>query len=187
MPTLSELNNNPRAMSEFMGWPYESEREEVLFKELKDGRLRYNAYHQLTDKERAEVEAELASMDDDGLPTGKFKENRRYWMRGKGPFVEGYYCNYDTRQEVFRRRYQDYLKSINEVKTDPNEFSNFIRQCAREVFGIKGRSAQEVRDKCTAKYPNLYSLDPDIEPSGITEQPKKHQVPKDTPPPPEAW
>ena len=33
----------------------------------------------------------------------------------------------------------------------------FVCECAREVFGIKGRTAEEVQQKCIEQYPHMFA------------------------------
>ena len=78
-----------------------------------------------------------------------------------------------TAEEATIERYQNQKDQSHHAEIEynhkhnpPQTHDNYVRQCAREVFGIKGRTADGVRRKCAEAHPELYSLDPDIEPTG---------------------
>jgi hypothetical protein len=61
-----------------------------------------------------------------------------------------------TAEEATRENWSAYLRQINPPKPTQTH-ANFIRECAREAFGVKGRTADEVRQKLLALRPDLFT------------------------------
>ncbi len=60
----------------------------------------------------------------------------------------------EYRQQLF----EDWQRSaLNPHK--PQTHGNFVRECAREAFGVKGRTREEVVAACLAARPDLYAKD----------------------------
>jgi hypothetical protein len=67
-----------------------------------------------------------------------------------------------TAAEQIADRFRRWLfaKRVTEAPR-PLPWSSIIRECAREEFGIKGRTAREVQEKCLARYPEIYARHPE--------------------------
>ena len=126
--TLRELHDDPRKMSSFMGWDYTSDRESELISEIEEAKQKLNDLIQ-----------EFESLNDDGLPTGKYKRDR-----------------YKSRMGMCEQRYSFYLETIAH-RPLAHQWNSFIRECARKEFGIKAKSVGEVQQMCIEMYPYLYT------------------------------
>lgn len=63
-------------------------------------------------------------------------------------------------QQAYRQlRDYNYQQYQNELVDRRQTHANFVRECAREALGIKGKSVDEVREKCIAMRPDLFSKD----------------------------
>lgn len=63
-----------------------------------------------------------------------------------------------TAAEATQERYRDLMRMVrsSEPRVLPQRHDLFVRECAREALGIKGRTAAEVRQKCIEQFPHLY-------------------------------
>lgn len=77
-----------------------------------------------------------------------------------------------TADEATRERYDELLRQQRSEEKARREQThlNFIQECARESMGVTGRTIEEIRRKCIALRPDIFSEDGNF------------AVPADTPP-----
>ena len=128
MPTLTEIHNKQSLLADYLGVEYKSEREEELLREI-----------EVLENKLAILCGELETLDDDGMPTGDFE-----------------YHGYKelSRSEVVKAAYT----KLTLVSNSEQSHNSYVRECAREALGIKGKSVEEVRQKCIKMYPYMYCL-----------------------------
>lgn len=84
-----------------------------------------------------------------------------------------------TAVQATKERYDEYRRQLDDTPKE-RSWDNFVRECAHEEYGIRGRTVEEVRKKCIEAYPEIYC---EIDGEFAAPQ-QRHPLLPDVPPPP---